>query len=175
MDVGLLVLRVVVGGLFVGHGLQKLFGWFGGYGIEGTAGFMSSLRYRQPKLAALGTGVIETGAGLFLAAGFLTPLVGAAIIGVMLNAIVSAKWPQGLYGGYELDLTFASAAAALAFTGAGAYSVDRVLGWDLGGIAWGLFALALGTVAGLVVMASRTPAVPVPAAAEEGADTRRAA
>src|SRR5687768_2883389 len=108
MDVGLLVLRVVVGGLFVGHGLQKLFGWFGGYGIEGTAGFMSSLRYRRPKLAALGTGVIETGAGLFLAVGLLTPLVGAAIIGVMLNAIVSAKWPQGLYGGYELDLTFAS-------------------------------------------------------------------
>jgi putative oxidoreductase len=164
MDIGLLVLRVFVGGLFVAHGTQKLFGWFGGYGLEGTAGFMGSLRYRNPRLAALSTGVFETGAGLFLVAGLLTPLAAAVIVGVMINAIVSAKLSSGLIGGYELDATYAAAAVALAFTGAGAYSVDAVIGdafsgsvWVLGGNAWGFAAVALGAVIGALVLAGRKP------------------
>jgi putative oxidoreductase len=173
MDLGLLILRVVVGALFVAHGTQKLFGWFGGYGIDGTAGFMGSLRYRQPRLAAASAGVFETGAGLLLASGFLTPLAAAAIIGVMVNAIVSAKWSQGLFSGYELDALYATAAAALAFTGAGVYSVDNAIGWDLGGVAWGAASLALGAIIGAVVLATRAPAQPVAQeATEEG---RRAA
>jgi putative oxidoreductase len=174
MDVGLLVLRAAIGALFVAHGTQKLFGWFGGYGLEGTAGFMGSLRYRNPKLAALSAGVFETGAGLFLAAGFLTPLAAAAIVGVMVNAIVSAKWSSGLFGGYELDLLYAVSVLALAFTGGGAYSVDAVLGWSLAGTAWGIAALAIGVVIGAAVLASRTPAGAV--AEPSGADeVRRAA
>jgi putative oxidoreductase len=173
MDVGLLVLRVVVGLLFVGHGTQKLFGWFGGYGIEGTAGFMGSLRYRKPRLAAVGAGTVETGAGLLLASGFVTPLAAAGIIGMMVNAIVSVKWPQGLFNGYEVDLMMATAAAALAFAGAGAYSLDAALGWDLAGVAWGLAALVLGAVVGFAVLASRVPAAEQAAEAVEGG--RRAA
>lgn len=175
MDVGLLIVRVVIGLLFVVHGTQKLFGWFGGYGLEGTAGFMGQLRYRKPRFAAFSAGTIETGAGLFLALGLLTPLAAAAIIGVMINAIVSAKLQQGLIGGYELDVLYAAAAAGLAFTGAGRYSIDAAAGWDLGGATWGLVALALGTVVALAVLASRQPAAAVTQRAAEATEGRRAA
>jgi putative oxidoreductase len=176
MDVGLLIVRVVVGALFVVHGTQKLFGWFGGYGLDGTAGFMGQLRYRKPRLAALSAGVFETGAGLFLAAGLLTPLAAAAIIGVMINATVSAKWSQGLIGGYELDMLYATIAAGLAFTGAGAYSIDAVLGWDLAGTTWGLVSLALGIVVAGLVLAGRAPGAQAAAqAGAEAADDARAA
>jgi putative oxidoreductase len=179
MDVGLLIVRVVVGLLFAVHGTQKLFGWFGGYGLQGTAGFMGQLRYRQPQLAALTAGTFETGAGLFLAAGFLTPLAAAALIGVMINAIVSAKLKAGLIGGYELDVLYASAAAGLAFTGAGRYSVDNVLrdafGWTLAGTTWGVIALAFGVVIAGLVLASRTPARAVVEQTAEAAEGQRAA
>ena len=178
MDIGLLIVRVVIGLLFAVHGTQKLFGWFGGYGLQGTAGFMGQLRYRRPQLAAATAGIFEMGAGLFLAAGFLTPLAAAAIIGVMINAVVSAKLKAGLIGGYELDVLYASAASGLAFTGAGKYAVDEVLrqtyGWDLAGTTWGLIALGLGAVIAALVLASRAPAQ-VAEHAAEAAEDRRAA
>jgi putative oxidoreductase len=175
MDIGLLVLRVVVGGIFAVHGLQKLFGWFGGYGVNGTAGFFGSLRYRRPRLAAVAAGLSEAGGGLLLAAGFLTPLAGAAILGVMINAIVSAKWSQGLIGGFELDALFAGAGVALAFTGAGAYSVDAALGWDLGGVTWGLISIAIAVVTAGLVLATRVPAaVATGQAADAGTGSRAA-
>ncbi len=160
MDVGVLIVRVVIGLLFAAHGTQKLFGWFKGYGLDGVAGFMGQLGYRKPRLAALAAGVFETGGGLFLAAGFLTPLAAAAIIGVMINAIVTVKLQQGLIGGYEVDLLYAAPAAGLAFTGAGRFSVDRLLenayGWDLAGDQWGVGALVLSVVIAGLVLASRT-------------------
>jgi putative oxidoreductase len=91
----LLVLRIVLGLLFVGHGTQKLFGWFGGHGLNGTAGFFASLRYRPPRLAAVGAGGSEAIGGLFLALGFLAPLAAAMITGAMVNAIVSVHWSHG--------------------------------------------------------------------------------
>jgi putative oxidoreductase len=176
MDVGFLILRVVVGALFAAHGAQKLFGWFGGYGIDGTAGFMGSLRYRNPRMAAIAAGTFEIGAGLFLVAGLLTPLAAAAVIGVMINAIVSVKWSQGLFAGYELDLLYATSAAALAFTGAGRYSVDSALGWQLAGTTWGLIALGLGGVVALAVLGSRVPARALrPTLEEDTTPDRRAA
>jgi putative oxidoreductase len=179
MDVGVLIVRVVIGLLFAVHGTQKLFGWFGGYGLSGTAGFMGQLRYRQPQVAALTAGVFETGAGLFLAAGFLTPLAAAAIIGVMINAIITVKLQQGLIGGYEIDLMYASSAAGLAFTGAGRYSVDNALqsafGWELAGTTWGLVALTLGVVVAGLVLASRAPARPAAQPVADVTDASRAA
>ncbi len=163
MDLGVLILRVAIGLLFVGHGTQKLFGWFGGYGLDGTAGFMGSLGFRKPRVAALSAGVFEVGAGVFLAAGLLTPFAAAAIIGVMINAIVSVKG-RALLGGYELDAVYAAGALALAFTGAGRYSVDDAVGWGLGGATWGLVSLGLAVVIGAAVLASRTR--PEPAAEE---------
>ena len=105
MALGLLILRVLVGALFIGHGTQKLFGWFGGHGIDGTAGFMESVRYRDGRKAAVLAGVTETVSGALLVLGFLTPIAVAGIVGVMLNAIVAVHWPNGVWnanGGFEL-------------------------------------------------------------------------
>lgn len=164
MDTGLLVLRLLVGGLFVGHGVQKLFGWFGGHGLQGTGKFFESIGYRPGPFMALVAGTTEALGGLVLATGFLTPLGAAMIIGVMINAIVTVKWDQGLWSGYELDLLYAGAAATLAFTGAGAYSLDAVAGWDFSSAAWGIGAIVVGAVTALLTLGSRrfvrVPAIP---------------
>ena len=91
MSVGLLILRLVVGALFFGHGTQKLFGWFGGHGLDGTGGFFESLRYRNGREMALVAGLAEAGGGTLLALGFLTWLGAAAILGVMLNAMIAVR------------------------------------------------------------------------------------
>ena len=163
MDVGLLILRLAIGGLFFGHGTQKLFGWFGGYGLKGSGGFFESIGYRPGPFMALIAGTTEVVGAALIASGFLTPLGVAMVIGVMLNAIVSAKFSQGLFNGYELDLLFAVAALSLAFTGAGAYSLDAVMDLDLFGTTWGLAALGLGVVTGVLTLASRRvvqPSIP---------------
>lgn len=163
MDVGLLILRLVVGSLFIVHGTQKLFGWFGGHGLKGTGGFFESIGYRPGPFMALIAGLAEAGGGLLLATGFLTPLGAAAVIGVMINAIFSVKLQQGLIGGWELDLVYAGAAAALGFTGAGLYSLDATLGWVFTGATWGLGAIAMGVAASALALASRRvrqPAIP---------------
>jgi putative oxidoreductase len=163
MHVGLLVLRVLVGLLFAGHGAQKLFGWFGGYGVKGTGGFFESLGFRPGPLMAVVAGTSELGGGLLLAAGLATPLAAAAIIGVMINAVLTAKRHAGLYNGFEIDVLYATVAAAVAFTGAGAYSLDRVFGWTINGWRYGVGAIALAVVTGALTLATRRPA---PQAAE---------
>src|SRR6266508_2318430 len=99
MDTGLLILRVVVGLLFVGHGTQKLFGWWGCHGLDGTGGFFESLGYRPGRTYAALAGGSEAGGGALLALGFFTPLVVAAIIGDMVIAIVPARSRHALRGG----------------------------------------------------------------------------
>lgn len=158
MDEGLLILRIVVGLLFFGHGAQKLFGWFGGYGLQGSRGFFESLGYRPGHVMAGLAGAAELSAGVLLVAGFLTPLASAAIIGVMLNAVFTAKRQAGLWNGYELDLVYATAATALAFTGAGLYSVDGWLGLGLAGVTVGLAAVAVGLVVGGITLVTRRTA-----------------
>ena len=177
MDLALLILRIVVGLLFVGHGTQKLFGWFGGYGVERTGGFMETLGYRPPRTQAALAGAAETVGGILLALGLFLPLGAAMIIGVMVNAIVSVHWEHGMWatnGGIEYPLVNAAVATALAFAGAGRFSLDAAIGWDLSGAAWGLGALALGLVTGIVLLATRRPQAP---AAEVRAhdEARRAA
>ena len=160
MTTGLLILRVVVGALFVGHGTQKLIGWFGGHGIDRTAGFLESLRYMNSRMAAVVAGLTETVSGLLLALGFLTPLAVAGIIGVMLNAVVSAHLPKGLWnanGGFELPLVYSVVAAAIGFTGPGTVSLDHLLGLEWAGGAYGVGAIVLGLVAGLTALANRRP------------------
>jgi putative oxidoreductase len=166
MATGLLVLRVLFGGLFAAHGAQKLFGWFGGYGLEGTGGFFESLGFRPGKAMAFVAGLSELAGGLGLVFGLLTPLAAAAVIGVMINAILSAKRKAGLIGGYEIDLLYAAAAAALGFTGAGAYSLDRVIGWSFAGWQYGVGAIALAVVVGAASLASRRPVAQVSVAPE---------
>lgn len=163
VSLGLLVLRVVIGLLFVGHGTQKLLGWFGGHGLEGTGGFMASLGYRPGKRHALLAGLAEAGGGALFALGLFTPLAVAALIGVMVNAIGSAHWDNGLWvtnGGYEYPLVLCAAAAAVALVGPGGYSVDHALQrmdgtWHVWGLGWGLVAVAVGLGSGLLLLVTR--------------------
>lgn len=152
MEYGLLFLRLVVGLLFVGRGTQKLFGWFGGGGPQGTAAFFSSLGYRIPAVTAVVAGLSETAGGLLLAAGLLTPLAAFLLATVMLNAIATVVFPKGFLGGYELELTLLTVAVALTATGPGELSLDDAIGWagDITGIAWASLVLAAAIVASLV-------------------------
>src|SRR5436309_3028597 len=107
MDIGRLFLRGVLGPLFVGHGTQKLFGWFGGHGLEGTAGFFEKLGLRPGKRHATAAGITETGGGLLLTLGAATPVAATMISATMLTAIRKvhlAKGPWVTQGGYEYNL-----------------------------------------------------------------------
>jgi putative oxidoreductase len=158
MDIGLLLVRIAVGLLVAGHGAQKLFGSFGGYGIAGTGGFFESLGYRPGKPLAVLAGLGEFVGGLLLLFGWFTPFGAAAVIGVMANAVASAHWGKGPWatsGGWELPVTNAAVAAMLAFTGTGEVSLDAALDWDLAGTDWGAVALLLGLGSALVVLGLR--------------------
>jgi putative oxidoreductase len=161
MDIGLLIIRLVVGGLFIGHGTQKLFGWWGGHGLNGTGQFMESLGYPSGRNMATVAGLAEAGGGTLLVLGFATPLGAAAIIGTMINASLTAHRGKGLWninGGFELPLVMASVAAGLAFVGAGQYSIDAAIGWKMSGSDAGVGAIALGAGAATVAMMTRRPA-----------------
>lgn len=171
MEFGLLLLRVVIGALFVGHGAQK-FGWFDGPGVDGVSGMFDSLGYRQPRRMAIAAGAAEAGAGALLVLGLFTPFAAAAVIGIMLNAIVAVHLSNGLWaaeGGYEYNLVLITGAAALAFSGPGPLAVDGALPVGLAGPVWGLLALVLGLAAGAGVLSLRTN---LEAAQEEPAEER---
>ena len=180
MDVGLLLLRAAVGALFVGHGAQKLFGWFGGHGLEGTGGFMESLGYRPGKFFAAVGGLTEAAGGLLLLLGLFTPLAVALLIAMMINAIVAVHWQNGLWateGGFEYPLVLAVVAAALALVGPGAYSLDNsLLGWNGGGwlaVAAIVVGLGMGAASASIRTTEDEPATEE--AEPEQAPSRRAA
>ncbi|QBS39109.1 DoxX family protein [Nocardia sp. CS682] len=127
-DAGLLLLRIAVGLTMAAHGAQKLFGMFGGGGLDGTGKFFTSKGYPAGETMALVAGVTETFGGLALVVGLLTPLAGAAIVGTMLNAL-AVKGTGAFFApkGIEYELILAAAAAALTLTGPGRYAVDRFL------------------------------------------------
>src|SRR5512135_1192075 len=107
MEIGLLVLRLVVGLTMAAHGGQKLFGWFGGYGLSGTGGFLESLGFRPGRVHAALAGLAELGGGLLLALGLLTPLGSALVLAVMVVAVGSVHLPKGFFvsdGGAEYNL-----------------------------------------------------------------------
>ncbi len=160
MEFGLLILRLLVGLTIAGHGAQKLFGWFGGYGLEGTGGWLESLGFKPGKAHATLTGLSEFGGGLLIALGLLTPLGAAAIVGVMIVAIATVHWEKGFFntaGGYELNLLLIGAATAVTLTGPGRISIDNMIGWDLAGSIWGSAALTAGALTAILVLAVRRP------------------
>ena len=157
MDAGLLLARMVFGLLMAAHGSQKLFGWFGGYGLAGTGGFFESLGFRPGRFFAAAAGATELSAGLLVALGVLGPLGPALIVSVMIVAMATVHWQHGLFAqnnGIEVPLLYAVAAVAIALTGPGAYSLDGVLGvsWP-SAVAW--TALALGVLGGVANLAVR--------------------
>jgi len=158
---GLLVLRLVLGLILVGHGAQKLFGWWGGSGMTGWTGAMTRMRIRPAVPWAWMSALAEFVGGLLVAIGFLNPLGSFAIAGSMLVAIALVHWPKGFWttkGGYEFNLLIIAAAAAVAIAGPGAYSLDTVLGIHLPEPVL-LIVGTLATIAGVgVALGTRAPA-----------------
>jgi putative oxidoreductase len=166
MKLGALAMRGLIGGLFIGHGTQKLFGWFGGPGPDGTAGMMEKLEFQPPRRHALMAGAAEAGGGLLLALGALTPLATASLTSVMTTAIRKVHAPNGPWvtkGGWEYNAVLIAALTALAENGPGTPSVDSAAFPRMHGPAWAVAALA-GGVAGSY-LAERPPlsAPPEPA------------
>jgi putative oxidoreductase len=165
MKIGRLLLRLVVGGLFVGHGTQKLFGWFGGGGLDATAGAFEQLGLRPGRHNAIAAGASEAGGGALLALGLATPLAGSVLIATMITAIHrvhASKGPWATNGGYEYNLVLIAAVLALVETGPGALSLDHALGRERHGSGWALAALLAGTLGaiGAYAAAEAQPAPP---------------
>ncbi len=140
-DVVLLLLRAVIGVVFVAHGAQKLFGAFGGRGLDAVANVMAGYGLKPGMFFAVLCGIAEFGGGLLLLAGLLTPLAGLVIIGVMVVAIVVSTGQDGFIVpggvGYEYNLVLIAVALALVIAGPGRWSLDHRLGLDrfvIGGI-----------------------------------------
>jgi putative oxidoreductase len=147
MKLIVLIVRLLIGGLFIGHGTQKLFGWFGGYGPDGTGGYMESLGMKPGRQHALAAGATEAGGGALLAAGLATPAAAAAITGVMVTAIRTVHLPNGPWvteNGWEHPATVIAAVLAIAEIGPGPLSLDAALGTERKGSGWALAALAAG-------------------------------
>ncbi|MFJ4683136.1 DoxX family membrane protein [Streptomyces sp. NPDC091377] len=157
-DLGLLLLRLSTGGLLAAHGAQKLLGWFGGHGIEGTGQFMESVGYRPGRRSAIAAGLAEAGGGTLLALGLATPAAGAAAAGAMTGA-AAVHTPNGFFvqdGGYEYAAALGLAATGLGVAGPGRLSLDHALGHTLDR-GW-MVPAALGTTAAVtaVVVGLRT-------------------
>jgi putative oxidoreductase len=163
MNIGLLLLRVVLGLTMASHGAQKLFGTFGGAGLRQTGAFFESIGLRPGHVHAPLAGLLEFGGGVLMALGLVTPLAAAAITGVMTVAILTVHIPKGFFasgGGYEYPLLIVGAAIAVACIGPGAYSIDHALGLTLSGGRWGAAALAAGIIGGGLVALTRRPPQP---------------
>jgi putative oxidoreductase len=158
---GLLIARLILGTMMVAHSTQKLFGWFGGYGLTGTGGFFEQLGFRPGRAFAAAASVTEAVAGILLVLGFLGPIGPALLLSVMIVAALSVHWNHGLFAttnGIEVPLLYATGAVTLALTGPGGYSLDGVLGLDRlwsSGLEWA--ALGAGVLAAVVNLAARRP------------------
>lgn len=161
-----MAIRLVFGALMAAHGSQKLFGWFGGYGIAGTGAFFEGLGFRPGPMFAALAGLAEALGGLLLALGFLEPVSAMAIISVMVVAIGTVHAEHGLFAatnGIEVPVLYATAAAALTLTGPGAYSFDAVFGLlSLWTPILKFLAITLGVVGGFANLILRRP-LPQPA------------
>lgn len=166
----LLIVRLILGLGFAAHGAQKLFGWFGGYGVAGTGGFLESIGFKPGRLFATAAGLAEFAGGLLLAIGLGGPIGPALIIAAMLVAIVTVHFRNGFFAtnnGIELPLLYLLFATAYAFAGYGALSIDSALGiasvWTPA-LIWTL--VVLGFVGGFANLAARRSQAPVAPASE---------
>jgi putative oxidoreductase len=168
-DLGLLALRVGVGGALVAHGAQKLFGWFGGRGLEQTGATFERLGFRPGNVNAIAAGLGEAGGGALLVVGLGTPGAAAAVAGTMIVAS-STHVEHGFFngrGGFEYPAVLGWSAAALALTGPGTLSLDHLLGHRLNR-SWMRLALAAAATAAVAVIVRRRRAIAATAAAQPG-------
>jgi putative oxidoreductase len=175
MDLGRLAVRLTIGATFFVHGTQKLFGWFGGYGPEGTGQFFESLSLRPGRQNAVAAGATEAGGGILIALGWAMPFAAAGLSSVMITALRTAVWNDGIKPATgEHEVLLAAAALALTETGPGSLSLDAALGIERKGAAWMLAALAAGAAGSELAMsigrrgsAPLTPAAPAAPATPE--------
>ena len=162
MDIGLLILRLVVGLGLAAHGAQKLFGWFGGYGIKGTGGFFETLGFRPGTFFATASGLSETLGGLLMVFGLFGPVGPMLVIATMVVAIFSVHIKNGFWqasNGYELNSLYIAASIAIAFAPVSSLSLDGALGLlslHQAAIIWAV--LGLGVLGGLANLMMRRPA-----------------
>jgi putative oxidoreductase len=131
LSMGLLIARIIFGLTLSAHGAQKLLGWFGGYGLDGTGQFFAQIGFQPGRTFATIAASTEIVAGLLIALGFLGPIGPALMLSVMIVAAVSVHWRNGFFAtgnGIELPFLYAAVAVVLALTGPGAYSLDALLG-----------------------------------------------
>jgi putative oxidoreductase len=166
MHIGRLLLRLSIGGTFFVHGTQKLFGWFGGYGPDGTGQFFESLGLRPGRSQALAAGSTETACAILIALGLATPLAAAGLSAVMITALRTAVWREGIKPATgEWEVLLAAAALALTETGPGNPSLDSALELKLSGPGWAVAALGAGAAGSTmaITMGARQPAAAPPA------------
>ena len=164
LSTGLLLGRLVLGLVMAAHGTQKLFAWFGGYGLAGTGGFMESLGFRPGARFAAAAGLSETVGGLLLALGLLGPVGPALMLSVMIVAAVTVHWKNGVFAagnGVEVPLLYATGAVMIALVGPGRFSLDAMLGLDTlwtPVLVWA--ALGVGAIGAIGNLGLRRPAAP---------------
>jgi len=163
-DLGILLVRVIIGlGLAV-HGSQKLFGWFGGHGLKGTGGFMEALGFRPGVVFSAMAGLGEFGGGLLIFFGFLGPVGSALAIATMLVAILTVHIRNGFLAannGYELPLIYIAGALAAAFTSSSALTLDSLLGislWHSAAATWIFVAIGIAGGLATVLLKRASPA-----------------
>jgi putative oxidoreductase len=173
MALGTLLLRLTVGGLFVGHGLQKLTGAFEGPGLDGVEGMMKSLEIHPPRANAVAAASAETFGGAALALGLATPAAAAALITTMATAVRKVHMKNGVWnsaGGWEYNAVLAAAAAAVASDGPGPVSVDALFKRSKWGFGGAVFAVVAGVAGSFAVTEYAKRAKPADVPAPEPGD-----
>jgi putative oxidoreductase len=174
MKLGLALFRVVIGALLFGHGTQKLFGWFGGYGPDGTGQFFESIGIKPGKRHAVTAGASEAVGGALIATGLLTPVGTSLVTGTMVQAIKTVHAPKGPWvseGGWEYNAVIIASLAALTDVGPGDWSLDRILGTELSGPFWTIVSLAAGVAGPTLFVKQDETAGEVPEAQAQEAPT----
>jgi putative oxidoreductase len=164
MSYGLLLLRVVIGGVILAHGLQKTFGWWNGPGPKGLRGWLESMGFRMAALMTLLLILAEDG-GLLFALGLVTPLAALMIVTSQVVAVATTHWKNGFWsgdGGWEYNLTLIAGTLALCATGPGRFSLDRWFGWDShwSGLWWAVGVLAVSIVSAAFILTALRKAPP---------------
>ncbi|MBM7460269.1 DoxX family protein [Rhodococcus coprophilus] len=156
LDLGLLILRLVVGATLIAHGLQKLVGLWGGPGLDGFEQLLREAGYQQPRILAIAGAVGETAAGALLVLGLLTPLAAAAVVAIMINAVLykhnlepGVQYFASERSGFEYEVLLAATAVALTLTGPGRIAADGPRKWATRPFLGSFVALLLGVAAGV--------------------------